>query len=66
MYFHQSSQQSDKSEFIKAIFREFNVHYKKKHYTITPKEEAPKGDPVTESVLEMNHKRDINTRRAYK
>ena len=66
MYFDQLMKQHDQKEFLIAVIREVNSHFQLKHWKLLLSEEVPMGQPVLDSVWEMNRKGDIITRRFYK
>ena len=53
--------QPNHKEFLNAEIIEINIHCQLKNWKILPHEEAPKGQPILDSVWAMKRKRDIVT-----
>ena len=59
-------QAEDRSEFVKAMVKEYNDHTDRKHWKLVRKEEVPKGTKILDSIWSMKRKRNIITREIYK
>ena len=66
MYYHQAMKCPDKSQFKRAMTKEFNDHTNRKHWEITSIEDIPEGEKVIDSVWAMRRKRCILTNKIYK
>ena len=62
----QAMEESYRKEFLNAAIKEVNSHWKTNQWKLHPSSSVPKGQPILDSVWDMNRKRDIMTRQVYK
>jgi hypothetical protein len=61
MYFHQSMQQPDAGEFVKAVVKEVNGHIESNHWKLIKRDQVPEDVDVLPSVWSMRRKRNLTT-----
>ena len=61
MHQHQSLQQPDVKEFVKAVITKINGHVKNKNWELIPCSQVPPDRDIVPSVLAMRHKQNLAT-----
>jgi hypothetical protein len=61
MYHHQAMKQPDKEEFMEAMKKECEAHYKEGNYKLIKKDKLPEGATLLSSVWQMKRKRKPST-----
>ena len=67
MYFSQAIKQSDRKQFVDAIFKEVNGHVENQNWKLIKRSKVPVlGEPIQQSVWSMSRKRNLTTREIVK
>ena len=65
MYFNHAMKHPDCKDLLNTAITEVNSNCKRKHWKLLSHVEVPKGQPILESIWDMNRKRDIVTSQVY-
>ena len=61
MYYHQAMKEPDKEQFLAAIDKECEAHFKEGDYKLVKRSKLPKGATLLSSVWQMKRKRKPST-----
>ena len=59
LYYHQSMKDPDANGFQKAIIKEVNVHVKRNHWNLIPREQVPTGEQILPYAWSLKWNIDI-------
>jgi hypothetical protein len=66
MYLHEAMQQSDRSEFVRAIEKEVNTHTNNKNWLVVEQDSVPPVNNILPAIWAMRRKRRIDAQEVYK